>query len=538
MNTTPNQFHVDHLSFARSCSGVFFAMAWMAFSAAQAQTINYALGTSNLLVGPTTGTNSVVLAVTPASGTWTAAANTNWLHLSVANQSGTGSTNVIFSFDVNPGSTRSGSLTVAGQTVTVTQAGSTYVAVGNPTTLALFGGDLPYCLAVDGMGDVYVANPYAGAIQKWTLTNNSLSTLVGSLYGPQAVAASVAGNVYISDTGNNVIKEFTQANDKLTTLVSTGLSDPCGLAVDGAGNVYIADSFNGALKRWAAFNSNVTTLVSNGLNLPIGVSVDVAGNVYIADVNDNAIKVWFPATGDLTALVSSGLNFPEGVAVDGSGNVYIADTYNWLIKKWTAANSTVTTFGSLIVNHPQDVAVDAAGNLYIADTYDNVIEELPHAFVDPTLKLESASAGSDSLPEVLPVTANLLPPFAPTTDQPWLAISGITNGVVRFSFAANPGAGRVAHIMLLGQAIPVVQVAFASPLILTALPTQGNGMFQLAFGAPQSSSFTVISTTNLSLPLTNWIIVGPASNIGTNLFQFTDTNLATDEQRYYYVRSP
>ena len=61
--------------------------------------------------------------------------NATWLHLSPANQSGTGSTNVIFSYDANPGATRSDTLTIAGQTLTVTQAGSTYVAAGPVTTL-------------------------------------------------------------------------------------------------------------------------------------------------------------------------------------------------------------------------------------------------------------------------------------------------------------------------------------------------------------------------------------------------------------------
>src|ERR1019366_4846028 len=110
----------------RFCGGVFLVLAWLALSAAQAQTTNYALGTTALLVGPAAGSNSVVLAVTPATGAWTATANAAWLHLSPANQSGTGSTNVVFSYDVNPGATRSGTLTVGGQTLTVTQAGSTY----------------------------------------------------------------------------------------------------------------------------------------------------------------------------------------------------------------------------------------------------------------------------------------------------------------------------------------------------------------------------------------------------------------------------
>ena len=81
----------------------------------------------------------MVLAVTPNDRAWTATANAAWLHLSPANQSGTGSTNVVFSFDANPGATRTGTLTIAGQTLTVTQAGSTYVAADPVTTLVSSG---------------------------------------------------------------------------------------------------------------------------------------------------------------------------------------------------------------------------------------------------------------------------------------------------------------------------------------------------------------------------------------------------------------
>ena len=105
------------------------------------------------------------------------------------------------------------------------------------------------------------------------------------------------------------------------------------------------------------------------------------------------------------------------------------------------------------------MAVDGAGNVYIADTGDNAIKELPHAFVDPTARSESLAAGNDALPVVLPATENLLAPFAPTSDQPWLTITGITNGVVSFSFTANTGPSRTAHITLLGQTIPVTQAA-------------------------------------------------------------------------------
>lgn len=68
------------------------------------------------------GSDSVVLV---ANGAWVATANDSWLHLSGANQNGTGSANVTFAFDANSGATRTGTLTIAGQTLSVTQVGST-----------------------------------------------------------------------------------------------------------------------------------------------------------------------------------------------------------------------------------------------------------------------------------------------------------------------------------------------------------------------------------------------------------------------------
>jgi hypothetical protein len=120
----------------------------------------------------------------PATGTWTATTNATWLHLSSANQSGTGSTNVVFSYDANPGATRSGTLTVGGQTLTVTQAGATYVAAGTVTTLVSSDLNEPFGVAVDGTGNVYIADTGNGAIKEWMAANNTVTTLVSGLLSP------------------------------------------------------------------------------------------------------------------------------------------------------------------------------------------------------------------------------------------------------------------------------------------------------------------------------------------------------------------
>jgi len=344
-----------------------------------------------------------------------------------------------------------------------------------------------------------------------------------------------AGNVYISDWGNNAIKKWAAPNGPVTTLIDSGLNDPNGVAVDGVGNVYIADSENNAIKKWTRPNGPVTTLVGSGLNSPSGVAVDAAGNVYIADSGNNAIKKWAVADGTVTTLVGSGLNDPSGVAVDGAGNVYIADVVHCAIRKWAAADGATTLVGSGL-NDPFGVAVDGTGNVYIADTDNNAIDEWPRAFVDPTPRLVGCGAGTDVMPPVLPVTANLSGPFAPSSDQPWLTTTGVTNGLVSFAFTANTNAAsRAAHISLLGQLIPVTQAGLFAPGFTSVVMT-GPSALSLTFSGSQGQGYTVLMSTNLAAPMTSWV---PLTNgvFGSGPVQFTDT-CTTNGQRFYRILVP
>lgn len=54
------------------------------------------------------------------------------------------------------------------------------------------------------------------------------------------------------------------------------------------------------------------------------------------------------------------------------------------------------------------------------------------------------------------------------------------------------------------------------------------------------TSSTVLASTNVALPITTWINIGPAveSPIGSGQFQFTDLQATNFPQRYYRVRVP
>ncbi|MBI3881173.1 MAG: hypothetical protein HY301_14060 [Verrucomicrobia bacterium] len=53
-----------------------------------------------------------------------------------------------------------------------------------------------------------------------------------------------------------------------------------------------------------------------------------------------------------------------------------------------------------------------------------------------------------------------------------------------------------------------------------------------------NTGFTMLAATDLFLPLSNWTVLGPATNIGPGLFQFADPAGTNGPTRFYRVRSP
>ena len=114
---------------------------------------------------------------------------------------------------------------------------------------------------------------------------------------------------------------------------------------------------------------------------------------------------------------------------------------------------------------------------------------MPRAYVPGGAISEGAAAGGDTLSPVLPASAPLSGVFAPTSDQSWLTIVSVSGGVVNFSFAANTGAARTAHITLLGQQITVTQAAGVAPTVTAVSP---------AIGAAAGGTTVTITGTNFT----------------------------------------
>lgn len=176
-------------------------------------------------------------------------------------------------------------ITPGGAVATFAGAGQPGFADG-PAARAQF--NSPAAVAIDGAGNVYVADALNGRVRKIT---------------PQGIVSTVAGGTCapILGSADRCIPE---------------LDRPGGIAVDSRGTVYVADTFGHRIRRISGPNNLVT----------------VAGTVEPGYADG-------PAT---TARFSE----PRGLAIDGAGTIYVADRGNARIRQIAPDGTVMTLAGS------------------------------------------------------------------------------------------------------------------------------------------------------------------------------------------------
>jgi len=253
----------------------------------------------------------------------------------------------------------------------------------DPGTQSAVGSGLkvPGAVAVDGAGNVFVADATAGKVYEYAGGAGAGTVLGSGLSAPSGVAADSAGNLYISDTGNGRVVEIPNSasgpyTGPQSTLPIPGLKTPGQLAVDGSGTLYIPDAGNNDVvtyvNRSGLASGGVTTVPvtgAAGLDSPTAVALDAFNNIYVANPASNTIV---ESADGAISNVGTNLSSPTGVAVDGSGSVIIANSGSGLIvrvpnQNGGLASSYQTTVTSSILN-PSAVALDQSGNLIAADS--------------------------------------------------------------------------------------------------------------------------------------------------------------------------
>ena len=289
---------------------------------------------------------------------------------------------------------------------------------GVQTAVAASGLSSPAGMALDGAGDVFIADAGNSRVVEVTAGGVQTAVAASGLSSPAGVAVDGAGDVYIADTGNSRVVEVT-AGGVQTAVAASGLSSPAGVAVDGAGDVYIADTGNSRVVEVTPGGVQ-TVVAASGLSSPAGVAVDGAGDVYIADTgNSRVVEV---TAGGVQTTLGSGLSGPAGVALDGAGDVYIADTGNSRVVEVTAGGAQTVVAASGL-SGPAGVALDGAGDVWIADAGNSrVVEE--QRGPAPALGFAATAVGSTSSDSPQAVTVQNIGNQVLSAVAPGLSVGG------------------------------------------------------------------------------------------------------------------
>jgi PKD repeat protein len=299
----------------------------------------------------------------------------------------------------------------------------------NDFTIALqfSGGGLmyPYGLAIDGDGNVWVANECFCGITKFSSTGIAISPPSGYTGGglgsvsapyiggeaiPYFIAIDTSGNVWTEESVSTLyagtmsfFSEFSGNGVALSPSsgyfgmayngIMGGGFNGFYMVIDGLSDIWNTYSYTGTISE---FSPSGTTLIlsgnysGGGLDEPNGVAVDGYENVWAVNVQSNSLTklsnsgvVISPGSG----FTGGGLAGPRGIAIDAAGNVWATNIYQSpsAISKFSNSGVAISpssgyTGGGLSL--PDQIAIDGAGNVWVVnDGPSSAISEFSNAGV-------------------------------------------------------------------------------------------------------------------------------------------------------------
>lgn len=273
---------------------------------------------------------------------------------------------------------KSGNLWVGNSAGGVSSSGSiTKYAPGSTTPSRTIAGVSPNesynSLAVDSSGNVYCACNVWTVVNEYTPTGgstpsrslNSTNSPTG-ISMPYSVAVDSSGNLYVANEDSNAIGIAVYPSTGVTPArnITSGINHVALLAFDKLGNLYAGNyGTPSTITEYTPGSSTVAnTFESAGLSQPVGIAVDSAGSVYASNYpgpgTSTALEYTQTSTGSPVRTFSLTGAFIWGITTDPAGNVYLPVSQTNVVEEYPAGTSTTSsrTLTSVDgINNPQAV---------------------------------------------------------------------------------------------------------------------------------------------------------------------------------------
>lgn len=199
-------------------------------------------------------------------------------------------------------------------------------------------------------------------------------------YTPHCIAADGAGLIFVADPSLGLVHKYDLASQEVSYIVQAGtthLRSPVGVMLDTAGNLYVTDSQLAKVFKFKQDGAYVGELDGKGkLRRPAGIALTSKGDKIVADIQANKVFLFDKDDvfkGELPgADFPAVFNMPTYVAVDNADTIYVTDSMNFTIRVFDSQGKYVSSLGQIgdspgSFARPKGVAVDSDRNLYVLD---------------------------------------------------------------------------------------------------------------------------------------------------------------------------
>jgi sugar lactone lactonase YvrE len=295
------------------------------------------------------------------------------------------------------------------------------------------GVDQPLTVAVDGSGNLYVANQGHGRRPKGSVTvyapgsEMPARTISDGIQQLAGMALDRAGDVFVFNFRAYEVDEYAAGKTKIERTITDGVFSPTYLAVDASGYLYVSNCQDCI---YATPHDTITVYRPNSeklfltihttgdppgqprfsprgdLFVDIGKDISVyaihsdrilrkivgaagvfcfdrSGNLYSGKApyvnNGGSVRVYRPGAKTPAYTIKKGTYDPSALAVDTAGNLYVANPARDQISVYEPRHLTPqqSIFVATGLDYPEAIALDSAGNLYAANAYESTVTVYP-----------------------------------------------------------------------------------------------------------------------------------------------------------------